>query len=254
MSRSLLDLSLRHPIVAAHRGARHQAPENTLAAFEAAFGLGAKAIELDVQLTRDGQVVVFHDWRLERTSNGHGLLRDHTLASLRTLDAGSWFAPEFAHERIPLLAEVLSALPAEVIVNVELKPGHLEDVGFERRVAELVQAHHLEQRVVFASFDHVAIQRIKRIAPHIAAIITSGARLAEEPDYVRRLSADGSNHSVLWWTPELSAAYVEAGLLRHGSLINDRDEFDAAIALDLDLVDSDNPNFYGQAWLEHQKS
>src|SRR5215471_12590471 len=93
--------------VVGHRGAMGYCPENTLASFERGLELGADWIELDVHLSRDGQLIVIHDETLDRTTSGHGLVRDHTLAELKRLDAGAWFGAEYAGQRIPTLDEVL---------------------------------------------------------------------------------------------------------------------------------------------------
>src|SRR5919206_2235221 len=94
--------------ILAHRGASAYAPENTFAAFKLAVEQRADWLELDVQQTSDGKLVVFHDLRLERTTNGHGALRDLTLDQVRQLDAGSWFDPKFAGERVPTFEEVVA--------------------------------------------------------------------------------------------------------------------------------------------------
>ena len=94
-------------LVIAHRGASGHAPENTLAAFKRAVGLGATFIETDLQLTRDSRFVAMHDGTVNRTTNGQGKVHDMTMAELRRLDAGSWFGSEFAGERIPTLDEIL---------------------------------------------------------------------------------------------------------------------------------------------------
>src|SRR5438067_10660640 len=117
-------------LVIAHRGASGTHPENTMAAFRRAVDVGAGMIELDVQLTRDRHVVVIHDATLDRTTDGRGPVSAVTLAELRRLDGGGWFAPGFAGERVPTLAEVLAAV--HVPVNVELKPAR-DDDGLERR-------------------------------------------------------------------------------------------------------------------------
>jgi glycerophosphoryl diester phosphodiesterase len=111
------------PRIIAHRGASAVAPENTLAAFRAAAAAGARWVEFDASLTRDGRPVVFHDDRLERTSDGAGLLAETTFEVLKHLDAGSWFAPAFAGEMIPTLEEALETL-AELRLgfNMEIKP------------------------------------------------------------------------------------------------------------------------------------
>ncbi len=137
------------PLVIAHRGASGTAPENTLAAFRRAVALGADMIELDVQLSRDHAVIVLHDDTLDRTTDGTGPAAARTLAELVALDAGAWFAPAFAGERIPTLAQVLAA--TSLPVNVELKAG-----GGRLLVEEtlcVVAAAKALGRVVFSSFD-----------------------------------------------------------------------------------------------------
>jgi glycerophosphoryl diester phosphodiesterase len=119
--------------VAGHRGAKLRAPENTIAGFRAAKRLGAGWVELDAKLTRDGIPVVIHDETLERTTDGAGRVESATLKEIRWLDAGRWFAPEYAGEKVPTLAEALEAIAAEGMgVNVEIKPCP----GRERATAE----------------------------------------------------------------------------------------------------------------------
>ncbi|ROM50842.1 glycerophosphoryl diester phosphodiesterase [Pseudomonas rhodesiae] len=113
----------------AHRGASAYAPENTLAALEIAAGLGAQWVEVDVKLTRDGQLVVIHDDMLERTTNGRGAVALHDLALIRQLDAGSWFSPTFAGTQVPTFQEVVEcALRLGLGLQVELKPTIGDDV------------------------------------------------------------------------------------------------------------------------------
>jgi len=97
-------------LVIAHRGASGTRPENTLVAFRRAEELGAQMVELDVQLSRDGEVIVLHDWTLDRTSDGRGRVGKRTIEELRRLDAGTWFDRAYAGERIPTLGEVLAAI------------------------------------------------------------------------------------------------------------------------------------------------
>src|SRR5713101_3305241 len=95
----------KRPIIVAHRGASAVAPENTIAAFRGAVDAGADAIELDVQLSKDGELMVFHDVWLQRTSNGRGRVGTFTSAELRRLSAGAWFHPSYEAEKIPTLDE-----------------------------------------------------------------------------------------------------------------------------------------------------
>jgi glycerophosphoryl diester phosphodiesterase len=104
----------------AHRGASGYAPENTRAAFDRALALGSDAVETDVQLTADGELVIFHDGTVERTSDGRGPLADYTLAELRRLDLGGWFAPEFAGQRVLTVAEMLDEYLPRVPIVFEI--------------------------------------------------------------------------------------------------------------------------------------
>ena len=150
------------PLVLGHRGARREAPENTLPAFRRALEVGADGVELDARLSADGQVIVFHDDRLERTTDGRGAVARASWDELRHLDAGSHFSPAFAGTRICTLAEALEVLRPARLVNVELK-GPPEDTGLERRVLEVVRQAGLGERVVFSSFAPEHLRRLRAL-------------------------------------------------------------------------------------------
>jgi glycerophosphoryl diester phosphodiesterase len=108
-----------YPTISGHRGAAGYAPENTMAAFSVGWQREADLLELNVQFTRDGHVVVIHDSSLERTTRGTGWVGDKTLEELRTLDAGSWYGPAFSGERIPTLDEVVAWAKGRIRLNIE---------------------------------------------------------------------------------------------------------------------------------------
>ena len=116
---------IRRPLLIGHRGYPARYPENTLAAFTGAMDAGCDMIELDVTLTRDRRVVVIHDDTLDRTTNGSGSVRDRTVEEIRRLDAGSWFDPRFAAERVPLLDEVIALTAGRCMLNIEIKDERL---------------------------------------------------------------------------------------------------------------------------------
>ncbi|MFN8544742.1 MAG: glycerophosphodiester phosphodiesterase family protein [Candidatus Binatia bacterium] len=148
-------------VVIAHRGASGTAPENTLAAFRRAADIGAHMLELDVQLTADGAVVVIHDETLERTTEGTGPVEGLTLAELRRLDAGGWFDERFRGEQIPTLAEVLAAV--SLPINVELKAPATAELA-ERTVRIVMESGALG-RVVFSSFHPDLLRAARGYAP-----------------------------------------------------------------------------------------
>jgi len=146
----------------AHRGWSSRAPENTLAAIKLVLQEPAiKGIEIDVQLSKDGIPVVIHDLTLERTTNSNGFVKDYNYEELAKLDAGSWFSPEFAGEKMPTLEEVLALVGGKVLLNIELKTAWDFYPGLEEKVVRLVKKYNLERQVFFTSFDHQLIKKIK---------------------------------------------------------------------------------------------
>ena len=148
----------------AHRGASGYAPENTLAAFRRALAQGATFIETDLQLTRDAHFVAIHDETVDRTTNGHGSVHHMTLAEVRRLDAGSWFASEFMSERIPTLEEILEfARKNDVVFYLELKPSGFW--GGEHAMISALRDSSEIPRVVIIAFDAVILAGLRRIEP-----------------------------------------------------------------------------------------
>ena len=128
--------------VIGHRGAMGHAPENTIASVRRAAALGAAWIEVDVRLTADDRLVLMHDAALDRTTDGEGLVEEATLAGIAALDAGGWYAPEFAGELVPTLEEFIDACRALGLrANIEIKPGRDDDDEVGRAVADLLETH-----------------------------------------------------------------------------------------------------------------
>ena len=144
--------SLPQPIIFAHRGASAHAPENTLAAFELALAQSADAIELDVKLSSDGQVIVIHDPTVDRTTGGHGRVKDLSMAQLRSLDAGKFFSEEYSGEKIPTLEEVFETVGKRTFINVELTNYDTPRDQLVETVCMLVKKFELQKRVMFSSF------------------------------------------------------------------------------------------------------
>ncbi|HIM37525.1 MAG TPA: hypothetical protein EYM38_05795 [Dehalococcoidia bacterium] len=160
--------SLHLPLVIAHRGDVTNAPENTISAFRAALDIGADGIELDVRLTKDEKLVVFHDRRLDRTSDGNGPVNHRTLDEVREMDAGSWFGPGFKGERPPTLDEVFESLPADFLINVEMKVIMKGMRLIAHQVAEVVRRHARLDSTLVASFNPIALYQLRRIDPKIS--------------------------------------------------------------------------------------
>jgi glycerophosphoryl diester phosphodiesterase len=169
--------------ILAHRGASYYAPENTLAAFRVAVEQQADWLEFDVQQTRDGHLVVFHDLRVERTTNGRGAVRELSLEELRSLDAGSWFDPAFGDERVPTFDEVVAlARAAGVSIFPEVKDPRFYP-GIEERVAATLRAYEYEEHSIVQSFDADSLTRLRQINPRLrlAALYTASNPLRGDP-------------------------------------------------------------------------
>lgn len=156
--------------VYAHRGFSGEYPENTMLAFQKAYDAGVDGIELDVQMTKDGEIVVIHDERVDRTTNGIGYVKDFLYKQLRSLDAGSWFHDRFARQRIPALMEVLEwiqDLDKEIMINIELKNNAINYPNLEEKLLKMIGQFQLEKQVVLSSFNIYSMLKARRLHPSI---------------------------------------------------------------------------------------
>ena len=226
----------------AHRGASGRAPENTHAAFAAALALGAEAIELDCQLSADGEPVVIHDETLDRTTDGDGPVGARTVAELERLDAGTWFGPEFRGERIPRLAAVLAQVRERVTLNVEIKSAR--DVGrIERTLADLTIAADAGAWLVFSSFHWTALRNLRALAPWARLGVLCDAD--PSPSGALALAAELGAESVIPGRRWVDRRVVEAAHARNLDVwvwtVNEPGEMRRLIALGVDGLFSDYP-------------
>ena len=187
-----------------HRGNPAEHPENTLASFRSAIELGVDMIECDVHLSSDGELVVIHDHTLERTTDGQGMVLQHTLAALRELDAGGG-------ERVPVLAEVCELARGRAGLCVEVKQIPIPYPGLEERlVAELRELDFVDQ-VAVISFQHAAVKRLKELEPALVVGVLEGARPIEPVALLRSAGADIYAPHYGAMDPELVEEVHEAG-------------------------------------------
>ena len=155
------------PVIFAHRGASAHAPENTLSSFRLAKEQGAEAIELDVQITADMEIVVFHDLTLNRVTNTSGKISDYTLADLKKMDAGYAYGPAFQTERIPTLEEVFKEFSDFPLINVELKNFSPHTEKLPVLVADIIHSYQMETRVLISSFNPKALRNFNKLSSEI---------------------------------------------------------------------------------------
>ena len=177
----LLTADPRRVLVVGHRGAEALAPENTWAAFEAGYSAGADLLELDVQLTRDGQAIIFHDFTLYPKLGDSRWVRDVAWADLRGRDVGSWFGPAFSGERIPRFLDVLDWARGRVALQVDLKHGFSDpgDDRLEMLALDLIEQSGMEAQVVISSWDRVALARIGARKPSIPLAVNLRERVSD---------------------------------------------------------------------------
>jgi glycerophosphoryl diester phosphodiesterase len=181
--------------VTAHRGFSKKAPENTLYAFEKALESGADYIELDVQLTKDGQLVVFHDEKLDRVTDGKGKLTEHTYDELQQLSAGSWFGKdgEFDDAKIPLLSEVFDLIDHDIMLNIEIKNRGDAMLTAEKTV-ELIKEYDFEDSCYVTSFSYAAIKRVKKLDPEIKTGLIANVATTTAFTQLKYIDALSLNH------------------------------------------------------------
>lgn len=238
-----------HTLNIAHRGASSAAPANTLAAFEKAVELDADGIEFDVQLSADGIPVVIHDFTVDGTTDGSGRVADMSLAQLGELDAGSYFDPAFAGERIPTLAQVLEAVGSRLLLNIELKYFSPRDNGLERSVIAQIKQYQRgrdnDYRILLSSFNPFSLRRAKKIAPYIPVGLLYALEL---PLPLRRAwlaplfphKARHPEHTMV------NASYMDWAQRRsyhvNTWVVNDPDEMRRLIALGVDSIITNLPD------------
>jgi glycerophosphoryl diester phosphodiesterase len=157
----------QYPLIIAHRGDVSSAPENTLPAFQSACESGADGIELDVRLTSDGQLVVFHDRSLKRIGGVGRLVTNASLDEIRSLDVGGWFGPQFRGLQAPTLDEVFDLLPPDYLINVEMKAVIDGMRLIAHRVAKVVRRHQRWNSTLVASFNPISLWELRKIEPRI---------------------------------------------------------------------------------------
>jgi glycerophosphoryl diester phosphodiesterase len=245
--------------IVAHRGASHDAPENTVAATHLAWRQGADAVETDIHFTKDGRIIVCHDKTTRRTTGHEGVIAAMTQAELRALDAGRWKAPEFAGEKLPLLEEQLALTPAGKTMLVEIKTGP-EIVPELRRVFAATGV--TERQVTVISFNLDTLKAVRRELPAFRTLYLMGYKAPDAKDpkakappsidaVIRDARSAGLTGLDLQYTWPLTAADVkrvrDAGLELHVWTVDDPAVARRWIGLGVASITTNRPG-----WLREQ--
>lgn len=243
MPASILELraKLGRPLIMGHRGAMGHAPENTMASFQRAFDIGVEAVELDVHLTKDGHLMAIHDETVDRTTNGKGRIADMTLAEVQALDAGSWFSPEFAGERVPTLEEVLVWADGKLPVVIEVKPTAQVEAVVDACV-KLIDALDAGARVAFISFDHFIVRGIKKRRLHWQTGALYVGRVVDPGGMAGAALVGGLLPHFAYLTPDLVATAHDEQLWVGTWCPNTEAELQHAIQAGADMIGTNYPD------------
>lgn len=227
-----------------HRGASGYAPENTLEAFDMAAKMGAHGVELDVHICRSGELVVTHDETIERVSNGEGWVKDLSLTELKALRFNRTH-PEFKDARIPTLQEVFQLLhPTNLKINIELKNSMIDYPDLERRVIDLAEKEDMIDRIIFSSFNHYSMLRVKAIDKKLYCGLLYEATMIAPWAYGVALGMDAIHPcftEVLVPGGECAAAH-KAGLQVNPWTVNSEDDISGCLREGADIIIGNYPD------------
>lgn len=228
----------QNPTVMAHRGLSADAPENTLYAFSDAISVGADFIELDVQQTRDGVLVVMHDSNLKRTTGVNKDIWDVDYADIQNLDAGSWFDPAYANARIPTLEETLQFVDKRAKLNIEIKPTKHGSDTLEQDVAELITRYQYTDACYVTSFSYGSLKKVKEANPEIR---TSYLMSVAYGQFYSLKYADAFSLNKVFVTSQVVNAAHQQGKQIFAWTVNGMSEVRSLCNLHVDSIITDDP-------------
>jgi glycerophosphoryl diester phosphodiesterase len=221
---------MKKPLIIAHRGASGYAPENTMSAFSMALDMGSDGIELDVHLSSDGELVVCHDERVDRTTDGIGFIKDLTIKEIKRLDAGKWQSSEFLGQTIPTLGEVVELTEqSNTLINIEIKSGPIFYKDIEQKLVEFINKHNIKDRVIISSFNHFSLVAIKQIDSTVKTGALYMAGLYNPWEYAKIIKADAIHPFFVGITPHITKGCIENNIDINTFTVND-DKYMALVA------------------------
>jgi glycerophosphoryl diester phosphodiesterase len=232
----------------AHRGAAGYAPENTIAGFDLAVDMKADYIEIDVQRSKDGELVVIHDTTVDRTTDGTGKVGDLTLQQLQRLDAGSWKGDSFAGESIPTFEEILERYHGKVGILIELKAPELY-AGIEEQVAEALKERNLDQpqneKIIIQSFNFQSMKKMDQLLPKVPIGVLTSNRAHTTPEALKEFSTYAE-----WFNPSYGIVTEEVVDKVHGLdmqigswTVRSQEAADFLFDMNVDAIITDYPDY-----------
>jgi glycerophosphoryl diester phosphodiesterase len=232
----------------AHRGATGYAPENTIAAFDKAIEMKADYIEMDIQRTKDGELVIIHDTSVDRTTDGTGYIKDLTSTQLRDLDAGSWKGEEFAGEKIPTFDEILDKYHGKIGILLELKAPELYP-GIEESIAQELKDRNLDkpqnEKMIIQSFNFESMKKMNTLLPNVPIGVLTGSKAHTTPQALEEFStyADYFNPSYGLITEELVNQVHSLGMKISSWTVRSQESADFLLEMKVDGIITDYPDY-----------
>ncbi len=232
----------------AHRGAAGYAPENTIAGFDLAVDMKADYIEIDVQRSKDGELVVIHDTTVDRTTDGTGKVGDLTLEQLQSLDAGSWKGEKFAGEPIPTFEEILDRYHGKVGILIELKAPELYP-GIEGQVAEALKERNLDkpqnEKIILQSFNFESMKKMDQLLPEVPVGVLTSNRALTTPEELKEIStyAEWFNPSYGIVTEEVVNEVHAQGMQIGSWTVRSQEAADFLFDMKVDAIITDYPDY-----------
>ncbi|HLR35897.1 MAG TPA: glycerophosphodiester phosphodiesterase [Tissierellales bacterium] len=234
---------MNKPLIIAHRGASFYAPENTLISYKKAVEMEADAIEIDVHRSKDGHLVVCHDEKVDRTTNGIGYIRDLNLEEIKKLDAGSWFDEKYTNMKIPLLEEVLQFVKEQsILLNIELKNGPIFYDNIEEDLIRIIKIYKLEEKVLISSFNHYSLLKMKMLAPDIKTGILYIGGMVSPWEYAKKLHADAIHPLFYTINEEIVTESIENGISVNPFTVNGEKELMLVYKFGVSGIITDRPD------------
>ncbi|WP_018247293.1 glycerophosphodiester phosphodiesterase [Orenia marismortui] len=227
-----------------HRGLAGIAPENTKISFIKAIEYGLDMVELDIQLTKDRELVVFHDYNLQRIAAIDRRVEDMTLKELKEIDIGECFDMKFSGQRILDLEEVIRLLRGNLKINIEIKINRKEARFIADKLIAILDREDFQDQVIISSFDHKMIKYIKSIIPTIKAAILVSSLTIKPIELINSAAADGIHPHHLVITEDFVREIKKKGFFINTWTVNDKQEFKRLSELGVDGIMSDYPYFF----------
>lgn len=229
------------PIVIAHRGGKLWAPENTMAAFRKALAFGVDAIELDIHRCKSGELVVIHDETIDRTTDGHGLIKDLNFEELQKFSAGLWYDKSFKDEKIPSLPKVLKQVDGKAHIFIEVKNAPVQYPGIEDDLIRSLESYKQKGRITVISFDHEFLKRFHMKAPDYKIAFLDVSIVSDIGKYASSIGASGWNPGFSEIRGDAVRRAQKAGLTVNPWTVNGEVLWRQALDYGVDGIITDDP-------------